>query len=212
MFRGIADLAGGRRSRWLLCVAWIVLAVVLVPVGAQIDDETQNDTQSLLPEDAESGEVSLLLNERFSSGETSVALLVYRARGNEPLTAAQRRTIAADAERVKEIPLVVDEDVRAPFGPDGEGAQISPDGRTAFIVAPVTTTERDLVPDTIAELREVGAGRALEFHVTGPSALEADFATSLESADVVLLVVSAVLVLTLLLLIYRSPVDRKSVV
>ncbi len=206
MFRGISRLVLGGWSRWALVAAWVLLAVVLAPVSAGLEDETQNDTQSLLPKDAQSGEVARLLNARFESGETAVALLVYRARGDDPLTAGQRRAIAADARRAREIPLVVDRDVRAPFGPGAEYGLVSPDGRTAFTVAPVTTTDRKAVPDTIAELRELPGRRGLDYCVTGPSALEADYATSLESADIVLLVVSALLILSLLLSIYRSPV------
>ena len=204
MFRTIASLVTGARTRWAVCAIWILLAAVLVPVGASVDDETKNETP--LPVGSESGEVTRLLNERFRSGETAVALLVYRARGDEPLTAAQRRAIAVDAELSKEVPLVVGRDVRAPFGPDAGEGQVSSDGRIAFIVAPVTTKDRKLVPDAIAELRTLGGGPGLDFWVTGPSALEADYATSLESADVVLLLVSALLILALLLFIYRSPV------
>ena len=108
MFTTFARLLTGQGTRWVVGVLWISLAAVLVPVGAGIEGETQNDTQSLLPADAQSSDVSRLLNARFESGETAVALLVYRARGDEPFTVAQRRAIAADAERAKEIPLVVE--------------------------------------------------------------------------------------------------------
>lgn len=168
MFRGISRLVLGGWSRWALVAAWVLLAVVLAPVSAGLEDETQNDTQSLLPKDAQSGEVARLLNARFESGETAVALLVYRTRGDDPLTAGQRRAIAADARRAREIPLVVDRDVRAPFGPGAEYGLVSPDGRTAFTVAPVTTTDRKAVPDTIAELRASRAGAAWTTASPGP--------------------------------------------
>ena len=206
MFTTFARFLTGRGTRWVVAALWIVLAAVLLPVGAGIDNETQNDTQSLLPADAQSSDVSRLLNARFESGETAVALLVYRVRGDEPFTGAQRRAIAADAERVKEIPLVVNRDVRAAFGPDAEEGLVSQDGRTAFTVVPVTTTKRDLVPETIVELRDLPGGRGLDYHVSGQSALEADFTTSLENADVVLLIGSALLVLLIMLAIYRSVV------
>jgi RND superfamily putative drug exporter len=204
MFAALSRLVTGPRARWVVCAAWLVLAVALVPAGASVDEETKNETP--LPVGAESGEVARLLNDRFRSGETAVALLVYRARGDEPLSAAQRRRIAVDAELTKELPLIVGRDVIAPFGPDAGEGQVSADGRIAFTVAPVTTTDRKLIPDTIAELRALGSAPGLDFWVTGPSALEADYATSLESADLVLLVVSALLILGLLLFIYRSPV------
>jgi RND superfamily putative drug exporter len=165
MFRTIASLVTGARTRWAVCALWILLAAVLVPVGASIDDETKNETP--LPVGSESGEVKRLLNERFRTGETAVALLVYRARGDEPLSAAQRRAIADAAEYSKGIPLVVGRDVRAPFGPDAGEGQVSSDGRIAFTVAPVTTTDRKLVPDTIAECATWGA--QADCWVTGPS-------------------------------------------
>jgi RND superfamily putative drug exporter len=192
-----------------MCLLWIGAAIALLPVGSTIDKETKNDTESLLPSGSESGAVSRLLKARFASGETAPALLVYRSRDDEPLTADQRRAITTVARAAAGVPRVYRPGVRAPFGPGAARGLVSADGRTAFTVVPIRLEDRKQVPDTIAELRDLGSGpqiAQLEYHVTGPAALEADFASSLESGDVTLLAVSIMLVLGLLLAIYRSPV------
>jgi len=206
VFAVIASAVSGRAGRWLACLVWIGAAVALSPVGAGIDDETMNDTESLLPIGSESGEVARTLRTSFESGETAPALLVYRSQSPEPLTAAQRRAITVLARRAARVPLVAGERVRTPFGPGSARGLVSADGRTAFTVVPVSLADRKQVPETIADLRFLGSAPDLDYHVTGPAALEADFATSLESADVTLLAASIVLVLGLLLAIYRSPV------
>ena len=55
-------------------------------------------------------------------------------------------------------------------------------------------------------MREItNGGSGLTAEVTGPAALETDLRHAFESADVMLLLVTGLLVLALLLLIYRSP-------
>jgi putative drug exporter of the RND superfamily len=67
----------GRRTKWLTVVAWIVLLVALSPLSRQLADETNDETQSFLPDSAESTEVVRLLDEEFEGGQTVNGLLIY---------------------------------------------------------------------------------------------------------------------------------------
>ncbi len=100
-----AALVTGRRTKWLVPLVWIVLAVIFAPIGAKLADATEDDTASFLPAGSESTEVTKLLDERFEGGQTVGGLIVYRREGG--LTAADRAKIAADVRRADDkLPLV----------------------------------------------------------------------------------------------------------
>ena len=52
--RALAAFVTGRRTKWLVLALWIVLAVALAGPGSKLADETNNETESFLPDDAES--------------------------------------------------------------------------------------------------------------------------------------------------------------
>ena len=79
--RALAAFVTGRRTKWLVLALWIVLAVALAGPGSKLADETNNDTESFLPDNAESTQVLRLLNDRFPEGKTPEALIVYRRPG-----------------------------------------------------------------------------------------------------------------------------------
>ena len=80
---------------------WIVAFAALMPLGAKLADETQDDTASFLPESAESAEVVEILDEEFPGGETTQGLIVYQRDGG--LTDADMGKIADDAEALFEL-------------------------------------------------------------------------------------------------------------
>src|SRR5215211_2037315 len=94
----LAAVVAGRRTKWLVILAWIVAVAALSPLGAKLADVTTDDTESFLPANAESTEVQRLLKDRFPGGETSSGLIVYRRAGG--LTAADRVRIRRDARAV----------------------------------------------------------------------------------------------------------------
>jgi len=93
----LARIVTGRRSKWLVVLAWLLLTVPFGALGGQLADVTDNRTESFLPSEAESTEALLLQEQRFPGGETVTGLIVYRRAGG--LTDADRAEIAADAER-----------------------------------------------------------------------------------------------------------------
>jgi hypothetical protein len=44
--RALARIVAGRRTKWLVVLAWVVLAVVFAPLGAKLGDVTDNRTES----------------------------------------------------------------------------------------------------------------------------------------------------------------------
>jgi putative drug exporter of the RND superfamily len=75
--RALASFVSGRRTKWFVVVAWIVLLAALSSLGRQLADETNDETQSFLPDSAESTEVVRLLGEEFEGGQTVNGLLTY---------------------------------------------------------------------------------------------------------------------------------------
>jgi len=200
----IAAAVSGRRSKWIVLVAWIGLVVAFAPLAGRLTEKTDDRFLKLIPDDSQAAEVSRTLQERFPEGETTTALLVYRRPGG--LTDADRARMARDARAAAAVPLAFPP--LAPVGsanPDGFGA---PRGDVAFMVVPLRAAAQEEITESIEALRERAAGDAggLTVHVTGGAALESDLNTAIESADATLLIATGVLVLVLLMVIYRSPV------
>jgi putative drug exporter of the RND superfamily len=201
--RLLAAFVTGRRTKWLVPLVWIALAVVLTPLGSKLTDETSDETESFLPESAESTEVTRLLNTRFRSGQTVNGLIVYRRAGG--LTEADRRKIRSDARRTQaQLPLVGRPAVPSERGPNRR--LVSPNGELAYSVL-TFRDDYDELGDWGKELREItgDGGGGLEVFVTGDAGYSADFEEIFGSLDASLLAATVLLVLVLLGAIYRSP-------
>ena len=77
----LASFVTGRRGKFVVLGIWIVAFAALMPLGAKLADETQDDTASFLPEGAESSRVVEILDEEFPGGETTQGLIVYQRDG-----------------------------------------------------------------------------------------------------------------------------------
>jgi putative drug exporter of the RND superfamily len=200
----LARIVTGRRSKWLVVLAWLVLIVPFGFLGSRLADVTDNRTESVLPSDAESTEALRVQEQRFPGGESVTGLLVYRRAG--ALTDADRAAIAADAELAAgALPLLA-----PPIIPFAEGAPpelVSPAGDLAYtIVALPDDNER--LPEWGTRLRDAvheETPQGLELYVTGALGFNTDFEAVFGDIDVKVLSVTVVLVLVLLGLIYRSP-------
>src|SRR3954452_1448081 len=103
--RRLAAFVTGRRTKWIVLLAWLVLAVVIAPLGSKLADKTDNRTESFLPKSAESTKVVRLLDKQFPGGQTVTGLIVsHRASG---LTAVDKAKMVADAREAEaKLPLV----------------------------------------------------------------------------------------------------------
>jgi RND superfamily putative drug exporter len=195
--------AAGPRAKWVIVGAWLVVALGLGTLQPRLQEATVNDQAAFLPADAESTQVLELLEERFASGSSIPALLVYRRA--EGLTEADLATIRSDLAEVEGVadtaPAV------SPLEPGAaEQGLVSADGTTALAVVPITAPTIDGIQAAVEELRLIaGGGSGLETYVTGPAGLSVDAVEVFGSIDGTLLVATTLLILTLLLAIYRSP-------
>ena len=195
----------GPRAKWLVIAAWLVAAVALGPLQPRLQEATVNDPVVFLPSDAESTRVVELLGERFESGRTAPALVVYRNAAG--LTAEDEAAIAEDVEAFADVP-----GAQAVVSPLDEGAEEaglrSPDGSVAVAVVPLDATTIERIEPAVGELRAITGergGDGLESWVTGGAGVSVDAVEVFGSIDATLLVATTVLILVLLLLIYRSP-------
>ena len=199
----LAGLTTGRISRWVVIGVWVVLLAAFVPLSAKLNSQKVDTSTSLLPEDSEAGRVAETLAKRFAGGDKPTTVLLYRRPGG--LTPEDQQLIAENAQEAAKVPLA---GTALPAFVDGKPApqQVTRDGSTAFTVVPLAPGKSEQVAESITELRALADDiPGLQFHVTGASALLNDINTAVESADVVLVLVTVLLVLVLLLAIYRSP-------
>ena len=195
MLKTIAGWASGRRTKWYVVGFWVlVLAVSTLP--GQLTEVTEDRISSFLPDDSEAIVADKVIEERFPGGQTTSAVAVYHRDGG--LTDEDQQTIAAEAQEMAGVEFVLPPVV--PFSADAPEGLVSEDGSTAFTVIPISADRQQDINTLVEDVREISSGE-----VTGPAALETDLRQAFESADVALLLVTGLLVLTLLLLIYRSP-------
>jgi RND superfamily putative drug exporter len=199
--RRIARLPCGRWSKWLVLGFWIVVFAVAGPLSAKLNSAQENDASAWLPGNAESTQV-VDLSKRFTPSDVFPALVVYE-RGGGALTAADRAKAAGDVQRFAGVE-----------GVSGKvlGPIPSEDGRALQVVVPIKVSEEgngweELGP-RIEQMRSIAQADTggLGVHVTGPAGYFADFANVFSGFDSTLLYITAVIVIVILLVTYRSPV------
>lgn len=186
----------GRTSKWLVLAIWIVTLAGVSPFAAKLTDVQNNETETWLPENAESLVVAQL-QENFPNADTVPAVIVYhRASG---LTDGDWQTIERDRAVLTE---------RFPEWP-ASPAISAEDGLTALFTVPIVEIDDENVSNdtkTIRSLITNGDGTdGLQVKVTGGAGFQTDLLTIFEGIDLTLLAASATVVAILLLLTYRSP-------
>jgi putative drug exporter of the RND superfamily len=108
----------GRRAKWIVFALWFVgifIAAGPANLPGKFEDAESNEATSYLPGSAEST-AALNATESLQNGEIAPAVIVYRREAG--LTAADRRTILEDVERMtaKRFPGVVPDGATAAAG------------------------------------------------------------------------------------------------
>jgi putative drug exporter of the RND superfamily len=208
--RALAAFASGRRTKWIVIAVWLVALVIAMPLGSKLQDETTDDTESFLPDSAESTEVVRKLDQDFPAGETTTGLIVYQREGG--LTAVDKRKIAADARAVeadrtddgeKAVPLT--QPPAVPFTKGAPAGLVSPDGDVAYTLLTVPT-DFDHVADWGKAIREVTGDESngMRILLSGDIGFNTDAEEVFSDIDTKLLLTTLVLVFVLLGAIYRS--------
>src|ERR687894_492961 len=98
MLKRLSTLVTGKRSRWLVLGAWVLLAVALGPLQPRLQDEAANENEAFLADSAESTLAGDLVDERFATGPGATAIVAYHRPGG--LTEQDFLQIDAEAQAI----------------------------------------------------------------------------------------------------------------
>ena len=178
-----------------LVIAWLLVAGLASPFAARLSSLQKNDLADFLPATAEATRV-LKLERAFLDAKLLPAVVVFER--SSGITSDDRAAVASDLAVVAGLKGVV-----------GQPSAVIPsaDGKALEAIVNVDGSSITAIGDGVASLRSAIKGApGLSVHVTGPAGLAADFGAAFQALDVKLLVGTAVVVIIVLLLVYRSPV------
>ncbi|MFF0513227.1 MMPL family transporter [Streptomyces sp. NPDC004250] len=189
LLRRVARAPGGRRGKWSVLAAWLIVAVALGPLAGRLGDVEDSGANAFLPHGAESARVNTEL-ERFRTDTLMPAVVVHTGAGAQAQAAADRPVLARYA---------------------AEGEEVSPpvpseDGDALMTVVPLDS--EDDITAKIDELRDqVGANAppGVDVVVGGPAGSLTDQVAVFDSLDSTLMIATGLVVAVLLLITYRSP-------
>jgi putative drug exporter of the RND superfamily len=200
--RRLAVLPAGRRGKWVALAAWVLLLLLTSSVAGRLADVQQNDAASYLPADAESTR-ALALQREASGSDAVPAVVVYERPGG--LRPGDVAAVAADREALLDLVTVDGEPPPPVPAQDGEAVQLllplGEDDGLAF-AEEVRVLRETVGSDADGGVREDG----LLVWVTGPGGLQGDLLAIFETIDSTLVFATAGIVVTVLLVTYRSPV------
>ncbi|MCX4780781.1 MMPL family transporter [Streptomyces sp. NBC_01264] len=196
MMRKIAALPSGRLGKWVVIALWAALLVPALMLAGKLGDVEENDNSAWLPGNAESTAV-VERAEKFMSADTLPAVVIYdRSAG---VTDADLAKAEADVEAFKGIANIV--------GP-AQGPTKSADGKAIQTVVQVRKDKSgwEGIGTVVDSMTEVGKKNAdgLGFHVAGPGGYAADSIKAFSGGGA-LTTITALVVVAILLLTYRSP-------
>ncbi|MEU5264165.1 MMPL family transporter [Amycolatopsis sp. NPDC021455] len=197
MMRALVALPGGRRGKWVVLVAWILLLIPAFSLAGMLGSVQKNDISAWLPSSSESARFVTAAG-KFGPGGTMPAVVVYSRTGG--LTQADVAKANADAAAFQRLDGVTGK-VQLPL--------VADDLQAVETVVPVRVGESGWtgiaqVVDRLAAIAAEG-DTGLVSHVTGPGGYAADSGRAFGAADL-LMIIAVVVVVAILLFTYRSPV------
>ena len=211
----LAARVAGRRAKWFVIAAWVLLAVASGPFQGLLEERSTNSTTNFLPADADSTKVAELLRDgsTFDDGEQVPAIIVFQTPGGDgSLANADVARIEAWTDKLStDAPKLLDgATVTSPFergGPPADALRSS-DGSTLLVFVNLESPDSEEIGEVVETLRERAdelRGDDVDVYVSGPAAFAADASNAFSGIDGRLLIGTSILVLVLLLGIYRSP-------
>ncbi|HYH88221.1 MAG TPA: MMPL family transporter [Solirubrobacteraceae bacterium] len=189
----------GKRSKFAVAIVFfVVTALVGGLFSGKFEDAQENETASFLPGKAESVK-SLEAVKQYPGGELAPAVIVYERSGG--LTAADRRRVVEDQRSFQtDRPSIALAPSKPTFSESGEAALYS------IPIRATGNSERfEAGMDAIRD-RVSGERGGLTVKVTGAAGYGADAIKVFGNINGTLLGVTALVVLILLIIIYRSPI------
>jgi RND superfamily putative drug exporter len=195
----ILTIPAGRRAKFVVAaVFFIITAIVGGLFSGKFEDAQKNETVSFLPGKAESVK-SLEAVKRYPGGELAPAVVVYERKGG--LTAADRSRVAKDQQFLAaDRPSIALPPQKPVFSRNGDAALFSIPIR---VTGDATRFETGM--DSI-RARVSGEHGGLTTKVTGGAGYQLDAVKVFGNINGTLLGVTALIVLILLVIIYRSPI------
>lgn len=190
------------RFRWLMTLAWVIATIAAVAFLPSLSSVTQNDNTKFLPPNAPM-EKALVLDAPFGGGN-QVPIPVIVARAGSALTQQDLAAITAlqaNLAKVHNVKRVIP-GAPTPATPAGQAVQV------VAYVPEATSSSQPLIISMVSGLRGAITATALpaglQAHVAGayPVAADQAQATSGQGKEVQLL--SALFIVVLLMLIFRS--------
>ena len=189
----------GKRSKFVVAVVFfVVTALVGGLFSGKFEDAQENETASFLPGKAESVK-SLEAVKQYPGGELAPAVIVYERRGG--LSAADRRRVIEDQRSFQtDRPSIALAPSKPTFSQSGEAA--------LFSIPIRATGDSDRFESGMDAIRDRVSGErgGLTVKVTGAAGYGADAIEVFGNINGTLLGVTALVVLILLIIIYRSPI------
>ncbi|WP_433462326.1 MMPL family transporter [Spirillospora sp. CA-128828] len=204
-----SSLPCGRRGKWVVLAVWIVILAIAMPLAGKLTGAQTNEASAWLPSNAESTRV-VEESKRFTPADTFPAVIVYHRDGGR-LTAADRAKAAADVPRLRAVtgdpegsdpPRRLAVDVQGPI-PSKDGTALE-----TIVSVQVGNGGWDLLGPAVDDYRDIVQHGApgLQAHVTGQAGYAGDFSNVFAGFDSTLLFITAAIVISILLITYRSPI------
>jgi RND superfamily putative drug exporter len=168
------------------------------PLAGKLNSAQKNDASAWLPKNAESTQV-VDLAKPFTPSDVFPAVVVYERPGG--ISPADQAKVVADTKRFPSIQSVTGQII---------GPIPAKDGKALQVIVPIKvsdTTGWETLPTVVDGIRSVATADAngIGVYVTGPAGYGASFSDVFSGFDSTLLYITAVIVITILLVTYRSP-------
>ncbi|MCM6776797.1 RND family transporter [Nocardia sp. CDC159] len=204
---------GGLVRRWapLVVGAWVLLAAVMNATIPQLEHVIAGHSREFVPGNAESAVTLKKMGADFRESDTNNVVFLLLERPKDRLGDADHRyyddvlaRIVADRQHVQSAMDIWS-------NPQTAVANQSADGKAAYVMLRLTgemgTTKAQQSIDAVRALVAAHPRPAgLDVYVTGPSATAGDEITAADRSMIVLTAITAVLIMLLLLVVYRSVV------
>ncbi len=186
------------RFRWLVIVAWIAAAIGAVTQLPALSSVTQGDNGKFLPDSAPS-QHAVNLSAPFGTANL-FPIPVVLSREDGTLTPADVNAVTQLEARLKTVPHVA-KTLDAGRSDDGHGYQV-----LALVQAGGGSDQEvtDLVKNLRAAIADAGLPSGLNGHLAGAVAIQVDQQTASGNQGNQLELVSALFIIVLLMLIFRS--------
>ena len=207
MFRKLAQFAF--QKRWIVIVAWAVLAALMVAFAPPLAKVGITDQESFLPSGAPSVQAGRLIAEKFPKdsalGDT---IVFFRAAGLTDADLTYARSVE-DWLRSSDAPSEVSKVISVFTNPELEPMLRSADG-TAMLMTVEFSTAVSSAPthEAVNRIREhlKGAPAGLEVYTAGSASVARDTLETVKRSLDRTTWATIALVVVILLVIYRSPV------